>query len=112
MATEIPTEALAAAGLAMVPFSLNDEEQDHFEWHECEDHILNLRTREVPREVYQVEGCDCTGGGRMHLGDCAIWRLTAAEVNERVKAAEARVREHTDELNRRLRAALKAVGRD
>lgn len=71
--------------------------------------ILNLRCREVPREEYCVEGCDCTGGGALHSTDCSIWRLPSEVRRAVVDAAEARLTEHTAGLNRRLQAAMRQV---
>lgn len=71
------------------------------------DHdILNLRCRPVPPEVTAVEGCDCGGSSDVHRTDCSIWRLPREQAMAAVADAERRMREHTDELNRRLRAAL------
>ena len=77
---------------------------------EIDNGILDLRCREVPREVYHVEGCDCTGGGELHLVGCSLWRLSPEVRRAAIDAADTRLTEHTAELNRRLSAALRQVG--
>lgn len=74
---------------------------------------LPLRTIEVPREVTQVAGCDCGGidwhraPGFGHPG-CSIWQVPHEQAQAAIDAANAREREFTAELNRKLREALKA----
>ena len=69
-----------------------------------DDHRI-LRSRPVPAEVSRVEGCDC-GGTVLHLTTCALWDLPPEQAQAAVDDAERRLREHVDELNRRLHAAL------
>ena len=67
--------------------------------------ILNLRSRPVPAGVSRVDGCDC-GGTTVHVTTCTLWDLPPEQAQAAVEDAERRLREHTDELNRRLHAAL------
>lgn len=69
-----------------------------------------LRTINTPREVTKVKGCNCSGGGTMHLADvpgqvgCSIWDLPHEEMLANVEDAERRGQQYTESLNAQLRA--------
>lgn len=67
---------------------------------------------EVPREIYHVEGCDCTGGSELHSLDCSLWQLPPEAAQAAVDAAAQRLADHTAELNRQLHAVLRQFGGD
>lgn len=63
-----------------------------------------LNPPQLPREAMKVTGCDCTGGGRMHTTDCALFRLDPEVREQAVQEVETRFREHGEMLNARVRA--------
>lgn len=63
-----------------------------------------LNPPQLPRDAMKVAGCDCTGGGRMHTTDCALFRMDPAMAEQAIQDVEARVREHGEMLNARLSA--------
>lgn len=66
---------------------------------------LPLRNIDVPREVTQVEGCDC-GGIDWHAEGCPIWQVPRDQAHAAIADAKAREQAFTAELNRKLRLAL------
>lgn len=70
-----------------------------------DEFLLSLPTIPVPSSVSAVTGCSC-GGLDWHKPDCTIWSAPAAEAMAALGDAHRRLREHTDELNRQLHAAL------
>lgn len=57
----------------------------------------------VPEHVTRVEGCDC-GGLQWHATTCTLWKVDHDQRMAAVGDAERRLKEHTAELNRQLRA--------
>lgn len=67
--------------------------------------LLSLPSIPVPASVTAVAGCSC-GGLDLHEQGCTIWAVAPAEAMAALDDARRRLREHTDDLNRQLRAAL------
>ncbi len=61
----------------------------------------------VPPSVTAVAGCSC-GGLEWHAQDCTIWTVPPDEAMNALGNARRRLREHTEDLNRQLHAALAA----
>jgi hypothetical protein len=75
---------------------------------------LPLRTIPVPREVTQVDGCDC-GGIEWHRMDgpygpaCSIWSVPHEQAMAAIAASNERERQFGEALNAKLREAPSAL---
>lgn len=70
--------------------------------------LLHLPVIPTPPEVSRVDGCSCKGLD-WHLKDCTIFGVPADRAQEAIAAAHQRLREHTDQLTRQLRAEIAAL---
>lgn len=75
-----------------------------------DEFLLSLPSIPTPASVTAVAGCSCGGSIDLHREDCGIWSLPPAEALAAVDDTHRRVREHCDELNRQLHAALGRLG--